>query len=53
VEEEVMLLDAETLALAPAIEEVLDALPQHLRERATSETHASVAEMATRQWTGR
>jgi carboxylate-amine ligase len=42
-----MLLDAETLALAPAIEEVLDALPQHLRERATSETHASVAEMAT------
>lgn len=47
VEEEVMLLDAETLALAPAIEEVLDALPQHLRERATSETHASVVEMAT------
>jgi ABC-type polar amino acid transport system ATPase subunit len=43
VEEEVMLLDAETLALAPAIEEVLDALPQHLRERPTSETHAGCA----------
>jgi carboxylate-amine ligase len=42
-----MLLDAETLTLAPAIEEVLAALPQHLRERATSETHASVAELAT------
>lgn len=47
VEEEVMLLDAETLALAPAIEEVLDALPQSLRERVTSETHSSALEMAT------
>jgi carboxylate-amine ligase len=47
VEEEVMLLDAETLTLAPAIDQVLAALPQHLRERATSETHASVAELAT------
>jgi hypothetical protein len=47
VEEEVMLLDAETLALAPAIEEVLGALPQRLRERVTSETHSSAVELAT------
>ena len=46
-EEEIMLLDAETLRLAPAIEEVLDALPQHLRERVTSETHSSALELAT------
>jgi len=48
VEEEVMLLDpARGFALAPAIDEVLAAWPQELRERASSETHASAVELRT------
>ena len=42
-----MLLDKDTLALAPAIEEVLGALPESLRESVTSETHSSAVELAT------
>jgi glutamate---cysteine ligase / carboxylate-amine ligase len=47
VEEEVMLLDPSTWALAQAIEEVLPRLPGSLAPQVTAETHAAAAELAT------
>jgi carboxylate-amine ligase len=47
VEEEVMLLDPWTWALAQAIDEVLPRLPGVLAPRVTAETHAAAAELAT------
>lgn len=47
VEEEVMLLDPHTWALAPAIDEVLAAWPQDSRDSASSETHSSAVELRT------
>ena len=42
-----MLLDAQDLSLASAIDDVLPRLPPSLREHATSETHTSALELAT------
>jgi len=47
VEEEVMLLDPETLALASRIDEVLPALPPPLAAHASAETHGSALELST------
>ena len=47
VEEEVMLLDPRDWTLAPAIDDVLDALPEELRDHVSSETHSSAAELRT------
>jgi carboxylate-amine ligase len=47
VEEEVMLLDPRDWSLAPAIDEVLAALPAELRDHVSSETHSSAAELRT------
>ena len=47
IEEEVMLLDPRTWALAPAIDEVLAAWPQSTRDSASSETHSSAVELRT------
>jgi carboxylate-amine ligase len=48
IEEEVMLLDPETWALAQCVEDVLDALPGELREVVCSETHSGAIELNTR-----
>ncbi|HEV2999201.1 MAG TPA: YbdK family carboxylate-amine ligase [Solirubrobacteraceae bacterium] len=48
IEEEVMLLDPETWALAQCVEDVLDALPGDLREVVCSETHSGAIELNTR-----
>ena len=47
VEEEVMLLDPRDWTLAPAIDDVLAALPDELRDHVSSETHSSAAELRT------
>jgi carboxylate-amine ligase len=47
VEEEVMLLDPRDWSLAPAIDDVLAALPDELRDHVSSETHSSAAELRT------
>jgi carboxylate-amine ligase len=47
IEEEVMLLDPWTWALAQAIDEVLPRLPGVLAPRVTAETHAAAAELGT------
>jgi glutamate---cysteine ligase / carboxylate-amine ligase len=47
VEEEVMLLDPRGWTLASRVDEVLEALPPELAERATQETHGSVLELGT------
>ena len=48
IEEEVMMLDpARGYALAPAIDEVLAAWPEQLRDSVSSETHASAVELRT------
>src|SRR5918997_3101332 len=47
IEEELMLLDAETHALAFRAEEALDRLPPKARTRASLETHAAVLELET------
>ena len=46
-EEELMILDGETLGLAGESGRVLEALPEHLRARVTTETHAGALEIAT------
>jgi len=47
VEEEVMLLDPSDWSLAPAIDDVLAALPDELVDHVSSETHSSAAELRT------
>ena len=47
IEEEVMLLDPRDWSVAPAIDDVLAALPADMREQVTSETHNSAAELKT------
>jgi len=47
VEEEVMLLQPDSLALAQAIHEVLDGMPDALEEHITSETHSAAVELGT------
>jgi len=47
VEEEVMLLQPRTFALAQAIHEVLDGMPDALEEHITSETHSAAVELGT------
>jgi carboxylate-amine ligase len=47
VEEEVMLLDPRDWSLAPAIDDVLAALPDALCDHVSSETHSSAAELRT------
>jgi len=47
VEEEVMLLDTRDWTLAPAIDDVLAALPDALRDHVSSETHSSAVELRT------
>jgi carboxylate-amine ligase len=47
VEEEVMLLDPRDWTLAPAIDDVLDALPDDLCDHVSSETHSSAVELRT------
>ena len=47
VEEEVMLLDPRDWTLAPAIDDVLDVLPEDLRDHVSSETHSSAVELRT------
>jgi carboxylate-amine ligase len=47
VEEEVMLLDPHTMALASRIDDVLPALSEELAGRASAETHGSALEVAT------
>ncbi|MEJ7798642.1 MAG: YbdK family carboxylate-amine ligase [Solirubrobacteraceae bacterium] len=47
VEEEVMLLDPRDWSLAPAIDDVLEALPAALRDHVSSETHSSAVELRT------
>jgi len=47
IEEEVMLLDPQTWALAPAIDEVLAAWPLETRDSASSETHSCAVELRT------
>jgi carboxylate-amine ligase len=47
VEEEVMLLDPRDWSLAPAIDDVLAALPDELCDHVSSETHSSAAELRT------
>ena len=47
IEEEVMLLDPRTWALAPAIDDVLDAWPEATRDSVSSETHSSAVELRT------
>jgi carboxylate-amine ligase len=47
VEEEVMLLDPRDWTLAPAIDEVLAALPDDLCDHVSSETHSSAVELRT------
>jgi glutamate---cysteine ligase / carboxylate-amine ligase len=48
IEEEVMLLDPRTWALAPRIDEVLPALSEPVAELAGAETHGSAIEIASR-----
>jgi carboxylate-amine ligase len=48
IEEEVMLLDPDTWALAQCVEEVLAALPADAREAVCSETHSGAIELNTR-----
>ncbi|MDQ3740826.1 MAG: YbdK family carboxylate-amine ligase [Actinomycetota bacterium] len=48
IEEEVMLLDPESWALAQCVEEVLDALPSDVRTAVCSETHSGAIELNTR-----
>ena len=50
IEEEVMLLDPETWALAQCVEEVLEALPPDVRDAVCSETHSGAIELNTRPW---
>jgi carboxylate-amine ligase len=47
VEEEVMLLDPSDWSLAPAIDDVLAALPDELCDHVSSETHSSAVELRT------
>src|SRR5262249_11315750 len=47
VEEEVMLLDERTRAIANRVDEVLAVLPPELAEHASAETHACVVELKT------
>ena len=47
IEEEVMLLDPRDWSLAPAIDDVLAALPDELAGHVSSETHASAVELRT------
>jgi len=47
VEEEVMLLDPRDWTLAPAIDDVLAALPDELEDHVSSETHSSAVELRT------
>jgi carboxylate-amine ligase len=47
VEEEVMLLDAESLSLAQCGDEVLERLSEELRANTSPETHAAVLELTT------
>ncbi len=47
VEEELMLLDGETFALANRIETVMPRLPESVAERSTQETHNSALEITT------
>lgn len=47
IEEELMLLDPRDWSLAFRSDEVLDNLPEDLRERVTLETHAAVMEIST------
>jgi glutamate---cysteine ligase / carboxylate-amine ligase len=47
VEEEIMLLDPGDWSLAPAIDDVLDALPDELHDHVSSETHNSAVELRT------
>ena len=42
-----MLLDPRDWSLAPAIDDVLEALPEELRDHVSSETHSSAAELRT------
>ena len=48
VEEEVMLLDPDGWTLAQSVEEVLEALPDDLRDAVCSETHSGAIELNTR-----
>jgi carboxylate-amine ligase len=48
VEEEVMLLDPVTWALAQCVEDVLEAVPGEMREVVCSETHSGAIELNTR-----
>ena len=48
IEEEVMLLDPDTWALAQRVEEVLDALPSEVADAMCSETHSGAIELNTR-----
>ena len=50
IEEEVMLLDPGTWALAQRVEDVLEALPPDLRAAVCSETHSGAIELNTRPW---
>jgi len=47
IEEEVMLLEPGSFALAQAIHEVLDGMPDALEEGITSETHSAAVELGT------
>jgi len=47
VEEEVMLLDPHDWALAQAIDDVLETLPDELRDQMSSETHSAAIELQT------
>jgi carboxylate-amine ligase len=47
IEEEVMLLDPSDWSLAPAIDDVLAALPDELEDHVSSETHSSAVELRT------
>ncbi|HEV2062518.1 MAG TPA: YbdK family carboxylate-amine ligase [Solirubrobacteraceae bacterium] len=48
IEEEVMLLDPETWALAQCVEEVLEAVPRDVADAVCSETHSGAIELNTR-----
>ncbi|HEX8085076.1 MAG TPA: YbdK family carboxylate-amine ligase [Solirubrobacteraceae bacterium] len=48
IEEEVMLLEPSTWALAQCVEEVLEALPSDVRSAVCSETHSGAIELNTR-----
>ncbi len=45
IEEEVMLLDPETWALAQCVEDVLDEMPPELESACCSETHSGAIEL--------